>query len=401
MKNTRTIVVAAGLLVGTSGLLFAASALMPDTNGVLHGCSKRHGGELRLIDPIRQRCEPNEKEVSWNVEGPKGDVGPVGPRGADGATGPAGLTGTAGPAGEVGPEGPMGPQGPTGDVGPEGPPGPAPASPPPPMIIGQLVFVGAPPLDLYSFSLATDSDPRGPKVDEIDATVANGPALAQLNLASFEAVTQPVTLPLMVMLHDPAAPDKLARVLHSDEAVITQLSTSGRSRPGAPYLMGLTISVTGLKMTVSSNSTEVVPGLAPVTTCRPSDSLSFVDVGLAPATTLDPAAIPMTSFSFGVERTPSQIKGLDYTYTVRPMVLSGPLDRSTPCLFYDAAAQLAVDGSVAVLDGTGAPEVSFELGQARVTAFTIASAPDGTISVTATVLARGVTVNPLLGETQP
>lgn len=416
MTNMRTVVVAAGLLVGTGGLLFAASAVVPGTNDVLHGCAKRHGGELRLIDttwPIWQRCEPNEREVSWNVQGPKGDVGPAGPAGADGAAGPAGPTGAAGPAGEVGPagaagpagavgpQGPMGPPGPKGDVGPEGPPGPAPAGPPPPKVIGQLAFIGAPPLDLYSLSLATNSDPAGPTVDEIDAIVANGPALAQLDLASIDADTQPVTLPLLVLLHDPSAPDKLARVLHSDRAVITKLSTSGRSGPGAPYLVGLTISVVGLQLSVGGNSTDVAPGQEPTTTCRPNDSLSFVDVGLAPGSTLDPAAIPMTGFSFTVERTPSHINGLDYTYTVRPMVLSGPLDRSTPCLFYDVATQAAVAGSVAILDATGTAEVSYQLGHALLSALTIASAPDGTIGVGATLLAHGVTVNSLLSEKQP
>lgn len=35
-------------------------------------------------------CKNNELAVSWNQQGPKGDIGATGPTGATGATGPTG-----------------------------------------------------------------------------------------------------------------------------------------------------------------------------------------------------------------------------------------------------------------------------------------------------------------------
>ena len=80
--------------------------------GVINGCYKSQNGQLRLIDPASDSCNPSETAISWSQtgpQGPKGDTGPPGPQG---------------PAGVQGPAGPMGPQGSKGDTGAPGPQGP-------------------------------------------------------------------------------------------------------------------------------------------------------------------------------------------------------------------------------------------------------------------------------------
>jgi hypothetical protein len=79
--------------------------------GVINGCYKSQNGQLRLIDPASDSCNPSETPISWNQTGQQG---PPGPRGA---TGPRGTTGPQGLAGAQGPAGPTGPQGPKGDKG--------------------------------------------------------------------------------------------------------------------------------------------------------------------------------------------------------------------------------------------------------------------------------------------
>lgn len=111
-KTQRTII-----LTGTAISLFGfiAYASIPDASGTIHGCYKRSGGTLRVIDFPAQQCDARaEIQISWNQTGPQGPAGPQGP------IGPQGPAGPTGPQGPEGPEGPEGPQGPAGPAGPGG-----------------------------------------------------------------------------------------------------------------------------------------------------------------------------------------------------------------------------------------------------------------------------------------
>lgn len=84
-------------------------AAIPDSSGVIHGCynqAANPSGALRVIDTdAGAKCAKNEKALTWNQQGPKGDqgdTGPAGPTGPEGPTGPAGPTGPEGPAGGSG-----------------------------------------------------------------------------------------------------------------------------------------------------------------------------------------------------------------------------------------------------------------------------------------------------------
>ena len=129
-------------------LVAGAGAFAHDPHdGVIHGCYDKSSGRLRIVDAER-RCGADERSITWNDRGrrgdigakgtdgrpgpagPKGDVGPAGPPGPKGEAGPAGPTGSdgqQGPQGLMGPDGPPGRDGspgPRGNAGPEGPPGP-------------------------------------------------------------------------------------------------------------------------------------------------------------------------------------------------------------------------------------------------------------------------------------
>jgi hypothetical protein len=86
---------------------YAASASIPDSSGVIHGCYKPTGNgsafTLGVIDTALPggRCPKGQTALSWNQTGPQG---------------PAGATGPAGPVGPAGPGGPQGPPGVVGEV---------------------------------------------------------------------------------------------------------------------------------------------------------------------------------------------------------------------------------------------------------------------------------------------
>ena len=75
-------------------------------------------GQLRLIDPATDSCNPSETAISWSQTGPQG------PKGDPGPPGPKGDKGDQGVQGPVGPMGPQGPKGDKGDPGPQGERGP-------------------------------------------------------------------------------------------------------------------------------------------------------------------------------------------------------------------------------------------------------------------------------------
>ena len=85
--------------------------------GVINGCYKSQNGQLRVIDPATDSCNPSEKAISWSQTGPSGAKGATGATGATGAQGPTGPTGANGVNGEKGATGPTGLTGPKGDKG--------------------------------------------------------------------------------------------------------------------------------------------------------------------------------------------------------------------------------------------------------------------------------------------
>jgi hypothetical protein len=109
------------LIIGTVVIgLGAASttwAMIPDEDGVIHGCYMKVRGVVRVIDTDKgERCsKKRERSIAWNQKGERGVPGAAGPKGDTGPAGPKGEVGPAGPKGDTGTEGP---QGPKGDQGP-------------------------------------------------------------------------------------------------------------------------------------------------------------------------------------------------------------------------------------------------------------------------------------------
>jgi hypothetical protein len=62
--------VAALALAG--GIAYAA---IPDPTGMIHGCFKTVGGQLRVIDTSTTNCLPSETAISWNQVGAQGTPG--------------------------------------------------------------------------------------------------------------------------------------------------------------------------------------------------------------------------------------------------------------------------------------------------------------------------------------
>jgi hypothetical protein len=135
-----TLVCVLGLSIGSAGAIFSAG-LIPDSDGVIHGCYDAKKGDLRIVTDAAD-CKSSEIAISWcqrgpvgptgasgatgptGAIGPAGPIGATGPTGANGATGATGATGSAGPAGATGPTGAIGPSGPMGPTGATGPAGP-------------------------------------------------------------------------------------------------------------------------------------------------------------------------------------------------------------------------------------------------------------------------------------
>jgi hypothetical protein len=104
----------------------AVLASIPDSTGIIHGCSDTYSGALRVIDAPTQQCAPGEVAIFWNqtgANGPQGIPGATGPAGAAGARGAQGSVGSQGPAGDKGAAGAAGPLGAAGAQGAPGPQG--------------------------------------------------------------------------------------------------------------------------------------------------------------------------------------------------------------------------------------------------------------------------------------
>jgi len=104
MKKVSLAIVAVGVSLVIAAAVPAISA---SNSSVIKGCVNKQTQVLR----VATKCTSNEKSISWNAKGEKGEPGPIGspgPAGATGATGPAGATGATGPAGATGATGPAG-----------------------------------------------------------------------------------------------------------------------------------------------------------------------------------------------------------------------------------------------------------------------------------------------------
>jgi hypothetical protein len=86
----KTLILVAALLA-VVGAAAAATAAIPDANGVIHGCYKRNApnrGLMRVIDSeAGQTCPSGYAPLNWNRTGPAGPRGPAGPAGASGVSG--------------------------------------------------------------------------------------------------------------------------------------------------------------------------------------------------------------------------------------------------------------------------------------------------------------------------
>jgi collagen triple helix repeat protein len=105
-RTARMALVGLAILAGATGVAYATAAVVSST-GVIHACKNDTNGDLRMVGAA-STCRDSESAVNWNLEGPKGDLGPTGPQGAKGDAGAAGTQGPPGPTGAQGPAGPAG-----------------------------------------------------------------------------------------------------------------------------------------------------------------------------------------------------------------------------------------------------------------------------------------------------
>jgi hypothetical protein len=78
MNKVRVELIAA-VVVALAVIGGIAYATIPDSNGVIHGCYKKSGGTLRVIDSAVTSCDPNnETSLKWNQTGPPGPTEGVG-----------------------------------------------------------------------------------------------------------------------------------------------------------------------------------------------------------------------------------------------------------------------------------------------------------------------------------
>jgi hypothetical protein len=98
LKRRRLRLLAIGLaaLAVSAGIATVAYASIPDAGGLIHGCYKTNGGDLRVVDDSTSSCRSSETALDWNQQGAPGPPGPSGPQGAQGVQGPPGASGVSG-----------------------------------------------------------------------------------------------------------------------------------------------------------------------------------------------------------------------------------------------------------------------------------------------------------------
>jgi hypothetical protein len=74
--------------VSTLAVTCIASAAIPDSGGVIHGCYASKDGSLRVVDTGASGACDTKKETAldWNQTGPTGATGPQGPAGPPGTS---------------------------------------------------------------------------------------------------------------------------------------------------------------------------------------------------------------------------------------------------------------------------------------------------------------------------
>jgi hypothetical protein len=90
------------LVFAMGGGAYAITSI-PGGGGVIHGCSQKNTGNLRVVG-ARKKCSKGEKAIAWNQAGQRGQPGApgaTGATGANGANGANGTNGTTGPAGSA------------------------------------------------------------------------------------------------------------------------------------------------------------------------------------------------------------------------------------------------------------------------------------------------------------
>jgi hypothetical protein len=81
----RTVFIAsAAALAALTGVAYAT---IPGGDGVIVGCYKNSGSNLRVIDAAVDTCGPNETALPWSQTGPQGTSGAPGEPGAPGISG--------------------------------------------------------------------------------------------------------------------------------------------------------------------------------------------------------------------------------------------------------------------------------------------------------------------------
>lgn len=124
MKKILICTIVGSVIILTSGIALAGSNYISSGNTLR--AAVKDNGSMRLLSS-GETVKTGEKEVFWNIQGPKGDQGATGPQGLQGPkgdTGAIGPIGSQGPKGDTGAVGPQGIQGPRGDQGDSGPVGP-------------------------------------------------------------------------------------------------------------------------------------------------------------------------------------------------------------------------------------------------------------------------------------
>jgi hypothetical protein len=86
--STVAVVIAAG------GGAVAAAGAIGGTTAVIHACSKKSSGAVRVIG-TNGKCSRSERALVWNQIGPPGPAGAAGPEGPSGQNGANGTNGSA------------------------------------------------------------------------------------------------------------------------------------------------------------------------------------------------------------------------------------------------------------------------------------------------------------------
>jgi hypothetical protein len=80
MFTTVRCAIASRLAAGLAGAVVAigiggaASAMIPDSGGVIHACYQKVTGQLRVVDSATPGCTADEVAISWNQQGPSGST---------------------------------------------------------------------------------------------------------------------------------------------------------------------------------------------------------------------------------------------------------------------------------------------------------------------------------------